>query len=285
MNNLNVCLCSLRIQWEQKDTNLESLKSILERVHPETDLLILPETFSTGFPAGDKEHIRPLAERSTGSTIELLKQLSSQYNIAIAGSFIADVGGSLCNRAFFIEPGEEETFADKRHLFTMAGEHKSFSHGYERMKVRFRGWNISMIVCYDIRFPVWCRNVDNEYDLLIAVANWPKVRVDAWNKLLLARAIENEAYVCGVDCLGTDLGGFEYNGSSMVVDFKGKVISSYESAEANDSPDEKVASEVALSGGDSPLVYAQLNLDSLIRFRTKFPAWKDADRFTLDKNE
>ncbi|MDE7509983.1 MAG: nitrilase family protein, partial [Muribaculaceae bacterium] len=116
----------------------------------------------------------------------------------------------------------EVTFADKRHLFTMAGEHNNFSRGHNRLKVRFRGWEIAMVICYDIRFPVWCRNINNEYDLLIAVANWPKVRVDAWNQLLRARAIENEAYAVGVNCRGTDSGGFEYDGSSLAVDFKGK---------------------------------------------------------------
>lgn len=269
MNNLNVCLCPMRIKWEDKEANLETLGTIASRIHPDTDLLILPETFSTGFPAGDKEHIRPMAERSSGETIAELKRLATRYNMAIAGSFIADVGGSLCNRAFFIEPGDEETFADKRHLFTMAGEHNSFSRGYERLKVRFRGWNIAMIVCYDIRFPVWCRNVDNQYDLLIGVANWPKVRVDAWNKLLVARAIENESYVCGVDCLGKDLGGFEYDGSSMVIDFKGKTMASFSENQDSDN-------------AESPLIYASLSLEKLESFRAKFPAWKDADSFTIE---
>lgn len=271
MNNLNVCLCPLPIKWEDKEANMNMLRKVVASVHPDTDLLILPETFSTGFPAGDKEHIRPLAERSSGETITLLKQLASHYNLAIAGSFIADVGGSLCNRAFFIEPGDEETFADKRHLFTMAGEDKSFSRGYDRLKTRFRGWNIAMVVCYDIRFPVWCRNVNNEYDLLIAVANWPKVRVDAWNKLLVARAIENESYVCGVDCLGKDLNGFEYDGSSMVIDFKGKSVAAFAESADTESAEER----------EIPLLYATLDLEKLERFRNKFPAWRDADAFEL----
>ncbi len=266
MTTLNVCLIPFEIKWNDKQANFLKLEEMLGKVHPDTDLVILPETFSTGFPSGkDKETVRELAERNTGETIDFLKRLADRHNFALAGSFIADSGGSLYNRAFFIEPGDEESFADKRHLFTMVGEHKCFSKGYERMRVRFRGWNIAMIVCYDIRFPVWCRNVNNEYDLLIAVANWPKVRVDAWNKLIYARAIENEAYVCAVNCRGVDDAGFEYDGSSMAVDFKGVAVSA----------------EITQDG----LIYASLSGDKLMRFREKFPAFRDADSFSLEEGK
>lgn len=258
--DLKVCLCPQEIAWGDKEANLANLERIAARVHPETDLLILPETFSTGFPVGmDKEEVRPLAERNTGETIDFIKKIAERHKMAIAGSFIADSGGSLYNRAFFIEPSGEETFEDKRHLFTMAGENKVFSQGYGRMKVRYRGWNLVMVICYDIRFPVWCRNVANEYDALIVVANWPEVRVGAWNTLVPARAIENEAYVCAVDCRGIDSKGYEYDGSSMVVDFKGKNI-----AIENDG-----------------LLYAKLSREKLDAFRAKFPAWSDADAFKL----
>lgn len=259
--NLNICLLPFEINWGNKEQNLNKVAELFARLHPDTDLVVLPETFSTGFPSGlDKESIRAMAERNTGATIDFLKNMSSVHSVAIAGSFIADTGGSLYNRAFFIEPNGEEAFADKRHLFTMAGEHKNFSRGRDRLSVRFRGWNISMIVCYDIRFPVWCRNRSNEYDLLIAVANWPKVRIDAWNQLLKARAIENESYVAGVNCRGVDGGGFEYDGSSMVIDFKGKDIS---------------------LPFESDFIYATLSKEKLDRFREKFPAFNDADDFRL----
>ena len=259
--DLNVCLYPMEIKWGDKEANLEQLKLIVDKVHPDTDLLILPETFSTGFPAGmDKETVRTYAERNTGATVDLLKQLAHERQIAIAGSFIADSGGSLYNRAFLIEPNGDETFEDKHHLFSMAGEQNVFSRGYDRLKVRFRGWNLAMVVCYDIRFPVWCRNVNNEYDALIVVANWPDVRVDAWRKLLPARAIENEAYVCAVDCQGTDTLGFNYDGTSAVFDYKGRDVS---------------------VKSDSGLVYATLSRDRLDRFREKFPAWRDADPFNF----
>ncbi len=283
--DLHIALFPQTIFWADKARNIETVRRACSTLHPDTDLLILPETFSTGFPAGDKESIRPLAERNTEATIDFIKEMSARHNIAIAGSFIADSGGSLYNRAFFIEPSGEETFADKKHLFTMAGEHKSFSHGYDRMRVRFRGWNIAMVVCYDIRFPVWCRNVGNEYDLLIAVANWPKVRVNAWNQLLIARAIENEAYVCGVDCSGKDLNGFEYDGSTMAIDFKGKQLGvegpriPLPADLPNNQTEKALCDEYDLSMLTPPVIYANLSLEKLQAFRNKFPAWKDADEF------
>lgn len=263
MNNelLKVCLFPMEISWGNKDSNLNTLKEKLKEIHPETDLLVLPETFSTGFITGDKEEVRKYAERNTGETIDELKRFAKEYSLAIAGSFIADSGGSLYNRAFFIEPSGDETFADKRHLFTMAGENNVFSQGYDRLSVRYRGWNIAMIICYDIRFPVWCRNVQNEYDLLLAVANWPEVRVGAWEKLLYARAIENECYLCGVNCKGTDLNDFKFNGLSAAIDFKGK--------------------EISFRPEESELIYATLDLEKLRKFRAKFPAWEDADEFKL----
>ncbi len=259
---IKVCLYPQEIVWENKEKNFENLEKAMEVMHPETDLIILPETFSTGFPSGaDKEHVRAMAERNTGESVDRLKRLARRFNVAIAGSYIADSGGSLYNRAFFIEPGGEETFADKRHLFTMAGEDRVFSRGHRRLHVRYRGWEIAMAVCYDLRFPVWTRNTDNAYDLLIYVANWPTVRVDAWNKLLYARAIENEAYVCGVDCKGTDTHGFTYDGSSKAIDFKGK--------------------DIAVEGPEG-LLYATLSKETLDRFREKFPAWRDADSFRIN---
>lgn len=262
-SNLNVCLIPLEIKWEDKATNILSLEDRLKTMHPDTDLVVLPETFSTGFPSGEeKEYVRGLAEKNTGETIDRIKKLADKYNVAIAGSFIADTGGNLYNRAFFVEPGGDEYFADKRHLFTMAGENKVFSQGHSRLCVRYRGWNIAMVVCYDIRFPAWCRNKENEYDLLIAVANWPTVRVGAWNKLLPARAIENLSYVCAVDCKGSDKKGFEYDGSSMAIDFKGKDIT------------------VKVEGSD--LLYATLSHEKLDAFRSKFPAWADADSFVIN---
>lgn len=262
-HNLNVALYPMELKWGEKEHNLRNLESAMARMHPDTELVILPETFTTGFPSvDDKETIRAFAERNTGETVDFLKALAYKYNVAIAGSFIADSGGLLFNRAFFVEPTGDEYFADKRHLFSMAGENKLFSAGISRMKLRYRGWNISMVVCYDIRFPVWCRNTDCEYDLLIVCANWPKVRIDAWNKLLPARAIENLSYLAAVNCSGVDLKGFEYGGDSYVYDFKGK--------------------EIGVRDAQSMFIYASLSRERLEAFREKFPAWRDRDTFQLE---
>lgn len=262
-SHLNVCLYPMPIAWGEKEKNLVELESAVDAIHPGTDLLILPEMFSTGFITKDKEYVRSLSERNSGDTVRRLQEIADKRSMAIAGSFIAETGGSLFNRAFFVEPGgNEPVFADKRHLFTMAGEDKVYSKGDSRLKVRFRGWNLSMVVCYDIRFPAWCRNASNEYDLLIAVANWPKVRIDAWTQLLKARAIENLAYVCGVNCTGTDSNGFEFDGASYAFDFKGK--------------------DITMSNPSSPFRYASLSYDSLQKFRNKFPAWMDADKFEIE---
>lgn len=262
-SNLNVCLAPLRIFWGDKKKNIDLLPELFKHVHPETDILILPELFSTGFPSDkDKETFISLAEKNTGETIDFLKKLSSTHNLAIAGSFLANSGGLLYNRAFFIEPSGDEYFADKRHLFALGGEDLLLRPGDSRLKVRFRGWNISMVICYDIRFPAWCRNVDKEYDLLIAVANWPSSRIETWDSLLKARAIENLAYVSGVNCLGRDHTGAEYNGASKIFDFRGKDIS------------------VRVENQD--LIYASLSMQKLNAYREKFPFWKDADSFTID---
>lgn len=251
----------MEIIWDNFDANIATLEKELERVHPETDLLVVPETFSTGFPAGKSvEEVRRMASLS-GDVMTWLKSKCQQLSLAICGSIIAEDNERLYNRAFFIEPSGDVSFADKRHLFTMAGENDIFDSGLQRMSVRYRGWNIAMVVCYDIRFPVWCRNTANEYDVLIAVANWPEVRVGAWEALLPARAIENESYVCGVDCAGVDSNGFPYDGSSDVFDFKGK--------------------RIGVKGGGSPLIYATLSRERLDSFRKKFPAYLDADKFKL----
>ena len=263
-NNLKVALIPLEIKWEDKEFNLIAVEEKLSLVHPETDLVILPETFSTGFPSGEKsEHVRTFAEDNLGKTVSFLKSLSRKYNVAIAGSFIASDNDKLFNRGFFIEPSGDVYFSDKHHLFTMAKENEVFTKGNSRLSVRYRGWNIAMIICYDLRFPVWCRNINNEYDFLIAVANWPLARVDAWNKLLFARAIENQAYVCGVNCRGTDKKGFEYDGSTLAIDYKGK--------------------DITMALEETDIKYALLCRDKLDSFREKFPAWNDADTFTIYK--
>ncbi|MBO7608813.1 MAG: nitrilase family protein [Muribaculaceae bacterium] len=261
--NLNIVLIESNIAWGDKEANIAQLKQQMCNLPLGTDLVVMPELFTTGFITGDREQASELAERNTGDTIRTLQVLAREHQVAIAGSFLASTAAQLYNRAFFIEPNGEETFYDKRHLFTYGGEDMVFNAGHTSAPIiRYRGFNIKLIVCYDLRFPVFCRNVRNNYDLLIVVANWPLARQSAWKQLLIARALENECYVCGVNRCGTDPSGLDYSeASSMVIDFKGKVVA---------------------QRGTSPMIYAELSPADLERFREKFPAWRDADEFTLN---
>lgn len=262
--NLNVSLIELDIAWADRRANLDRLAQLMKTLPDGTDLVVVPELFSTGFITDNRELAASLAERNTGDTIAELHGLAEQHRVAIAGSFLAATAAQLYNRAFFVEPNGEDTFYDKRHLFAFGGEDRVYNPG-RRMApiVRFRGLNFKIIVCYDLRFPVFCRNVRNEYDVLLVVANWPRSRQSAWQTLLAARALENEAYVLGVNRCGTDSADIDYaSGSSVVVDFKGRVMVRRE--------------------GDSPVVSATLSPADLARFREKFPAWKDADTFHID---
>lgn len=259
--NLRIALIEDNVAWADKHANLEQLSRNLQNVSDGTDIVVLPELFTTGFMVDD--NARELAERNTGDTMRYLRDLSRYYNVAFAGSFLASTASQLYNRAFFIEPNDDEIFYDKRHLFTMSGEQYVYNRGVTDAPIfRFRGMNIKLIVCYDLRFPVFCRNVNNSYDVLLVVANWPKVRLNAWKTLLQARAIENECYVCGVNRCGTDPKGLEYAlGGSWIIDYKGKVIG---------------------QRGTSPIIEADLSPADLARFREKFPAWHDADNFSLE---
>lgn len=261
--NLKICMIPLEIFWGDKEKNLLDFQKKLELVESDTDLVVLPETFTTGFPSPDDDlTVKQVAETDNGKTIRIVKECSEKYNFAIAGSFIAKTETGCSNRAFFATPDKEVFFADKRHLFSYSGEDKFFEPGHERLSITFRGWNIAMIVCYDLRFPVWCRNVNNEFDLMIAVANWPVSRIRVWDTLLQARAMENSSFVCGVDCKGIDSRGSEYNGSCHVFDYKGI--------------------DIAVNISDNDLLYASLNKKRLDDFRQKFPVWKDADSFSLN---
>lgn len=262
-NELRIALLEDNIIWGDKEANLQQLAANLDAIKQKVDVVLLPEMFSTGFMTDDKERALSLAERNTERTIEFIKQLATKHNLAICGSFLARTANQIYNRAFFIEPSGDETFYDKRHLFQMGGEPKVFTQGKMSHSpiVRFRGFNLKIAVCYDLRFPVFCRARNNDYDALLFVANWPVARQSAWKSLLCARAIENLSYVCGVNRSGSDEAGIDYGtSSSYIFDFKGKQM------------------ETELAGKAK---IATLVKDKLNAFRTKFPAWQDADPFTL----
>lgn len=261
--NFNIALIEDDIVWADKAANLEQLERNLDKLPQGIDLVVLPELFTTGFITDNDTDASQLAERNSGETVRLLHKLSSERQVAFCGSFMASTAGQLYNRAFFIEPNGDDTFYDKKHLFTYGNEDKVYHHGHTLSPIiRYRGMNIKLVVCYDLRFPVFCRNVNNNYDILIVVANWPVSRQSVWRTLLTARAIENECYVCGVNRSGTDGYGTEYGqGSSFIIDYKGKVI--------------------VKRDGDFPIIAESLSPAALRQFREKFPAWRDADLFEL----
>ncbi len=259
MNQLRVSILQTDIAWENKQDNLRRLREKLEILRGAAEIVVLPETFSTGFSM----NTGALAEPVTGDTITMLRQWASEYQIAIAGSYIScEEKDVYHNRAFFLTPDGETYFYDKRHLFRMGNEAEHFTAGNHRAIISYRGWNILLLVCYDLRFPVWSRNVNNEYDLLIYVANWPASRRKVWDILLQARALENMSYVCGVNRIGTDGYQLSYNGGSVIYSHKGELLARM--------PDNEEGAAIAT-----------LELSVLQGFRSKFPAWKDADSFTI----
>ena len=259
-DNLRISMIQSHIIWEDRDENLGYYGELLRRVSGKTDLAILPETFSTGFSM----NVEKLADTMNGATICTIRDWTKKYNLAVTGSFIVKENGNYYNRAFFITPEGEEYFYDKRHLFRMAEEEKHFSSGKKRTVINYKNWNICLQVCYDLRFPVWSRNANNEYDLLIYVANWPEARKKAWKVLLQARAIENMAYVCGVNRVGVDGKGFTYRGDSLVFNPKGKKL-------ADAGKREEITRTCTIVKSE------------LEELRQKFPAWKDADTFSIQE--
>lgn len=259
MDTLRLALLQNSIEWEDKVANLQYCETRLASLSGKVQVAVLPEMFTTGFTMNASS----LAEEGDDITLQRLRKWAADYGIALAGSYIAREGEACYNRGFFVAPDGESRFYDKRHLFRMGEEGRYFMTGNKRCIVEYAGWRIALFVCYDLRFPVWCRNVGNEYDLALYVASWPQVRAHAWRSLLVARAIENAAYVCGVNRVGCDNMGLVYSGDTMAIDFKGNTLAK--------APD-----------GEEAVVTMELDRQSLLSFRKKFPVWRDADAFTID---
>ncbi len=254
---MKITLLQSNLIWENREANLESFEKQIFAVKSDTDLIVLPEMFTTGFS------MRPelWAEEHLGYSFQKMQFWSKKKQSAILGSLIIKEDSQYFNRSYFVLPDGNYHFYDKRHLFRMAKEEQHYSFGTERLIIEYKGWRILPLICYDLRFPIWSRNNIN-YDLLIYIANWPKRRSLPWKTLLKARAIENLSYVAGVNRIGKDKNGVEHSGDSALVDFKGEELSKIQ---ANKQQSETL----------------ELSKSELLRFRAQFPAHLDADNFQI----
>jgi predicted amidohydrolase len=218
--DLKTTIIQSKLHWENAEANRRMFSEKIASIKGKTDLIVLPEMFSTGFSMNAEK----LAEPNDGETLNWMVSEAKKYNAAITGSVIIKENGNFYNRLFFIFPDRNYEKYDKKHTFTLAKENETYSAGTQRLIVDYKSWRICPLICYDLRFPVWARNTE-DYDVLIYVANWPKVRTVAWDTLLRARAIENMAYCVGVNRVGFDGNEHEYNGHSAVYDVLGKQIS------------------------------------------------------------
>ncbi|MBN2614578.1 MAG: amidohydrolase [Bacteroidales bacterium] len=265
MDDLKLLGVQADLVWENPQQNRLRLEQIIDLHQEACDLILLPETFTTGFPVDPQ----PFAESEEGESLQWMHRLSQKTGAVITGSLLLKTGNRFSNSLIWMRPDGSYERYDKRHVFSMGGEHHTIQPGQKQLTVQLKGWNIRPMVCYDLRFPVWSKNhYQNgvfEYDLAIYVANWPAVRAYPWNQLLLARAIENQACIVGINRVGKDGLGNLYQGDSKVVDAKGQILS--------EAPEGKEAAFTATLSGKE-----------LQRFRNKFDVGRDWDSFTLDTN-
>ena len=262
MQPLRVSLVQGATRWHDPTGNRDYYGSLIAPLAGRTDLVVLPETFTSGF---SNEAIRD-AETMDGVTVAWLRERARELHAAITGSVQLRAGEGVFNRLLFVTPDGEVRHYDKRHLFRYADEHKRYASGRDKLIVEWKGWKICPLVCYDLRFPVFSRNGHDaqrgfDYDLVLFVANWPAARAHAWRTLLRARAIENLSYCLGVNRVGTDGNQLPYSGESAVLDYLGQAMADL--------------------GAQEQTVTVTLDPAALAAFREKFPAWMDADAFEL----
>lgn len=219
VDSLFVTLIQSHLHWENPEANRAHFSKLIGCISEETHLIVLPEMFTTGFTM----NAEPLGELPIGPTLGWMREIAKNKNAAITGSIIVHEKDRYFNRLLFVLPDGSFKQYDKKHTFTLAGEHKVYASGTQRILVELLGWKICPLVCYDLRFPVWARNTV-DYDLLLYVANWPKKRIAAWDALLKARAIENMSYCLGLNRVGLDGNGHEYVGHSAVYDVLGEQV-------------------------------------------------------------
>lgn len=259
MQNLKVTIIQSDLHWENKEENLRMFAQKIDAIEEATDLIVLPEMFTTGFSMQPEKFAEPM----TGATLSWLRQKAQKKKCVITASFICEENGNYFNRLVWMKPDGSFSTYDKRHLFSMGDENNHYASGKKKIIEEIKGWKICPLICYDLRFPSWARNSkNNPYDLLIYVANWPERRNHPWKTLLLARAIENQCYVVGLNRVGNDGNQIYHSGDSAVINPKGEVISK---TKANDESTETV----------------ELSHAELQEFRKQFPVLNDADDFEL----
>lgn len=219
-DTLKIAVVQSNLVWENPIQNRMDFTKKIESLSESVDLVILPEMFSSGFTM----NVEAVAETMDGESVRMMKQLATRKQAAIVGSLIISENDKFYNRLLFVKPDGDMDIYDKRHGFSLAGEDKVFTSGTKKIVVDYKGWRICPLICYDLRFPVWARNIES-YDVLLYVANWPKPRVSAWDALLKARAIENMSYCVGVNRVGLDAKSYEYPGHSAVYDVLGEELS------------------------------------------------------------
>jgi omega-amidase len=225
-NELTVLGIQADLVWENPTKNRAFFEEKISAFSKDTDLVVLPEMFTTGFTMNPKK----VAEKMNGETVLWMQKMAKKHQIALIGSLVIEENENYYNRLLFVHPSMKIEIYDKRHSFSLAGENTAYTSGTEKLIVTFKGWKICPFICYDLRFPVWTRNSEN-YDILIFVANWPVKRIRAWDTLLKARAIENMSYVIGVNRTGKDANNYNYSGHSLVVNCLGEALSSLKEEE------------------------------------------------------
>jgi omega-amidase len=268
---MKITIVQSKIFWEDRTANLKHFEHLISKIKSRTDLIVLPEMFTTGFTMNPEMQ----AEKANTVTLDWMKKMAKKKSCAVMGSVSTTEGKKHFNRLYYVESTGKFSTYDKRHLFRMAKEDEHYSAGKKKLIVQNKDWNICTMICYDLRFPVWSRNKYKsgkskgksqdhkwDYDVLIYVANWPQVRAHPWKQLLVARAIENQCYVVGVNRIGKDGNGFDHSGDSMVVDPRGNIISQ-------------------TKAGKESVETLELNRIELEKFRKVFPVGMDADEFKL----
>jgi omega-amidase len=258
MDNLKITTFQGYLFWENTDKNLQNIALRLSGIREKTDLIILPEMFSTGFTMNAAK----LAEPMDGKTMQWMHGIANKYNCVLTGSIIIVENNKYYNRLIWMRPDGSYEFYDKRHLFALGNEHETYTAGNKKLFVELNGWKICPVICYDLRFPVWLRNVNEEYDLLIIIANWPERRSLHWRTLIPARAIENQAYVIGLNRVGYDGNEVYHSGDSNCIDPNGKVI--YYKRDEED------------------LYTFSIVADEIQKTRQAMPFLNDADTFHID---